>query len=149
MTTISHTAVARVLVGTAFAYVADYRTVPDWFFGVSRFVPLGHLDHGLGACFDVAIKVGPKAIRTTVEVTEFEPDRLITLQSQGTHGAVSRWTFAPGVDVGTTALSAEFVYSLPGGFAGRALGALVDPFATQAIRATDAALRRNLERAAG
>ena len=37
-----------------FAYVADYRNVPDWLFGVQTFEPVGDIDHGLGAVFDGA-----------------------------------------------------------------------------------------------
>lgn len=52
MTTINHTATAAVPVDRAFAHVADYRTVPTWFFGISRFVPQGTKDYGLGAVYE-------------------------------------------------------------------------------------------------
>ncbi len=134
-------------VATAFAYVADYRTIPDWFYGVSRFVPEGDLDHGLGARFAVDLKVGPKVRRSVVEVTGFESDRLIALQSMGSLKAVSTWSFeeAPG----GTRMQVEFSYDLPGGLAGKALGRIIEPFAAQAVRSTEATLRRNLEQSAG
>ncbi len=144
MTTIHHTATASVPVSTAFAHVADYRTVPQWFFGISRFVPQGEKDYGLGATYDSAVKIGPKEIGSVVEVTEFEEDRLITLKSIAGFKTTSRWTFSAVGDAATE-LAVEFTYDLPGGLAGRALGMIIEPFAVQAVKASEAALRRDLE----
>lgn len=144
MTTIHHTATASVPVSTAFAHVADYRTVPQWFFGISRFVPQGEKDYGLGATYDSAVKIGPKEIGSVVEVTEFEEDRLITLKSIAGFKTTSRWTFSAVGDTATE-LAVEFTYDLPGGLAGRALGMIIEPFAVQAVKASEAALRRDLE----
>ncbi|MET9325782.1 SRPBCC family protein [Tsukamurella sp. NPDC003166] len=144
MTTINHTATATVPVDRAFAHVADYRTVPTWFFGISRFVPQGEKDYGLGAVYDSAVKIGPKEIGSVVEVTEFDADRLITLKSISGFRTSSRWSFADAGD-GRTELTVEFTYDLPGGLAGKALGMIIEPFAVQAVKASEAALRRQLE----
>ena len=114
MTTIHHTASASVPLSTAFAHVADYRTVPQWFFGISKFVPQGEKDYGLGATYDSAVKIGPKEIGSVVRVTEFEEDRLITLTSIAGFKTTSRWTFSAAGDNGTE-LAVEFTYELPGG----------------------------------
>lgn len=144
MTTINHTATAAVPVDKAFAHVADYRTVPNWFFGISKFVPKGDKDYGLGATYDSAVKIGPKDIGSVVEVTEFEEGSLITLTSIAGFKTRSRWAFSA-VDAGNTKLDVEFTYELPGGFAGKALGMIIEPFAVQAVKASEAALRRDLE----
>ncbi|AUN40014.1 SRPBCC family protein [Tsukamurella tyrosinosolvens] len=144
MTTIHHTASASVPLSTAFAHVADYRTVPQWFFGISKFVPQGEKDYGLGATYDSAVKIGPKEIGSVVRVTEFEEDRLITLTSIAGFKTTSRWTFSAAGDNGTE-LAVEFTYELPGGLAGKALGMIIEPFAVQAVKASEAALRRDLE----
>ncbi|TWS18712.1 SRPBCC family protein [Tsukamurella asaccharolytica] len=146
MTTIHHTASASVPLSTVFAHVADYRTVPKWFFGISRFVPQGEQDYGLGATYDAAVKIGPKEIGSVVRVTEFEEDRLITLTSIAGFTTASRWTFTA-LDDATTELAVEFTYELPGGLAGRALGMIIEPFAIQAVKASESALRRDLEAA--
>lgn len=147
MTTINHTATAAVPVPTAFAHVADYRTVPQWFFGITRFVPQGDKDYGLGATYDSEVKIGPKAIGSVVQVTEFEEDRLITLKSIAGFKTSSKWQFADAGE-GRTELSVEFTYELPGGFAGKALGMIIEPFAVQAVKATESTLRKQLESAA-
>ncbi|HVG83809.1 MAG TPA: SRPBCC family protein [Vicinamibacterales bacterium] len=144
MTTINHTATAAVPVDRAFAHVADYRTVPQWFFGISRFVPQGAKDYGLGAVYDSAVKIGPKEIGSVVQVTEFDEGSLITLKSISGFRTTSRWRFRA-VDEGRTELAVEFTYDLPGGLAGKALGMIIEPFAVQAVKASEAALRRDLE----
>ncbi len=144
MTTINHTATASVPVSAAFAQVADYRTVPQWFFGISRFAPKGEKDYGLGATYDSAVKIGPKEITSVVEVVEFEEDRLITLKSIEGFRTTSRWRFRA-LDDTSTELSVEFTYELPGGLAGKALGMIIEPFAVQAVKASEAALRKDLE----
>ncbi|RVW07339.1 SRPBCC family protein [Prescottella agglutinans] len=141
---VRHKAVAVVPVDLAFAHIDDYRNVPDWMFGISRFDPIGDLDQGLGARYDAAMQIGPKALRSTVEITEWEQDRLITLTSVAGFGNRSSWMFAP-VDDDRTELSVDFGYELPGGLAGRALGKLIEPFVVTAIRQTEASLRARIE----
>ena len=50
---------------------------------------------------------------------------------------------------GQTRLDVVFRYSLPGGMAGKLLGAVVEPVVGQAIRHTESALRSQLEAAQG
>ncbi|WP_337455811.1 SRPBCC family protein [Prescottella sp. D32] len=141
---VRHKAVAVVPVDLAFAHIDDYRNVPDWMFGISRFVPIGDLDQGLGATYDATMQLGPKALKSTVEVTEWERDRLITLSSVSGFGNRSSWMFTP-VGDDRTELSVDFGYELPGGLAGKALGRLVEPFVTTAIKQTETNLRKQIE----
>ncbi|MDN5757133.1 MAG: SRPBCC family protein [Tomitella sp.] len=143
MITIRHSAVTRVPVEVAFEYLADYRTVPGWLFGISTFEPNGGPDYGLGATYDAAMKIGPKTLRSVVKITEWERNRLITLDSTSGFRNKSSWRFE--ADGDETRLSVDFGYELPGGLAGKTLGRLIEPFAGQAVRHTDATLRVNLE----
>ena len=45
-------------------------------------------------------------------------------------------------------MTVDFRYDLPGGLAGKALGKIIEPFVAQAIRHTDATLRRQVEQSA-
>lgn len=141
---VRHKAVAVVPVDLAFAHIDDYRNVPDWMFGITRFDPVGDCDQGLGARYDAAMQLGPKTMTSTVEVTEWERERIITLTSVAGFGTQSSWMFTP-VGGDRTELSVDFGYQLPGGLAGRALGKLIEPFVVTAIRQTEANLRRQIE----
>lgn len=145
MPTIHHTARARAPLALAFGHVDDYRTVPEWLFGVSQFEPAGDLDHGLGAVFDAAMKLGPVTIRTTVEVTAWEQDALIRLKSIKGFRNESTWRFTSlGPD--ETEINVDFSYDLPGGLAGRALGASIEPFIAATVKHSERSLREAVER---
>ncbi|WP_137723006.1 SRPBCC family protein [Prescottella subtropica] len=141
---VRHKAVAIVPVELAFAHIDDYRNVPDWMFGITRFDPIGEQVQGLGARYAAAMQIGPKTFTSTVEVTEWEQDRIITLSSVDGFGNRSSWMFAP-VGDDRTELSVDFGYELPGGVAGRLLGKLIEPFVVTAIKQTEANLRKQIE----
>ncbi|QBJ96244.1 SRPBCC family protein [Rhodococcus sp. ABRD24] len=141
---VRHKAVAIVPVDLAFAHIDDYRNVPDWMFGITRFDPISGLDQGLGAQYDAVMQLGPKAMTSTVEITEWEQNRLITLSSVAGFGNRSSWQFTP-IGDNETELSVDFGYELPGGLAGLALGKLIEPFVVTAIRQTESSLRRQIE----
>ncbi|NLU83235.1 SRPBCC family protein [Rhodococcus sp. HNM0569] len=143
MTEIHHSASAAVARSVAFAYVDDYRTVPEWFFGITQFDSIGDHDHDLGARYDAALRIGPKSFGSILEVTEWEQDRVIVLESIRGFTTRSRWRFDDAPD-GETRLTVDFAYELPGGLAGKALARIVEPFAVQAVRQTEATLRRKL-----
>ena len=127
----------------AFAYVNDHRSVPEWMFGVKRFDPVTDVTYGLGAAFAVVMNIGPKSLSSTIEVTEFVENELVRLESVEGFTAATLWRFAD-TDDGTD-VDVEFTYSLPGGLAGRALGAIIEPAVGQVVRHTDSALRSQLE----
>lgn len=141
---VRHSVIASVPIDIAFAYIDDYRTVPDWMFGVSEFRPIGEFDQGLGSTFAAVMQIGPTTVRSRLEVTEWDRDRVITLASLDGVANSSTWEFsAHGED--ESELTVDFAYKLPGGLAGRALGLIVEPFVETAVRNTEATLRRNLE----
>lgn len=143
---VRHEAVIKAPREQVFAYVDDYRNVPEYMFGVGRFTPTTDVDHGLGSIFETAIKVGPKELTSTVECTEWVDGELIKLASVKGFGADTEWRFADGDEPGTTVLSVLFGYTLPGGLAGKVLGGLIGPFAEQGVKYTEGKVRDAVER---
>ncbi|MET9200231.1 SRPBCC family protein [Gordonia sp. NPDC003585] len=125
-----------------FTYVNGYENVPEYMFGVQRFEPTSDITSGLGSVFDVTIDVGPKKLKSTVECTEWVENELIVLEAIEGFKADTTWKFAD-KDGGTQVL-VEFGYTLPGGLAGRALGAIIGPFASQGVRYTDSKIKAHL-----
>lgn len=141
---VHHTVRTQVPRSDVFAYVDDPANVPRWMFGVTEFEPQGTRDRGLGAVYDAVMKIGPKALRSTLEVTQWTEGEELILSSIDGFDVTTRWRFADGDD-GSTVVDVHFDYNLPGGLAGRALGALIEPVVGQAVRQTEAALRDALE----
>lgn len=144
MIRIQHSAVAHVPAELAFEYMSDHANVPKWMFGVSRFDPVGEQVRGIDATFDATMKLGPKALKSVLRVSDWEENKLITLESISGVQNTSSWRFEE-VGEGETRLDVTFTYSFPSGFAGKALERVVEPFVGEAIRHTDAAVRRQLE----
>lgn len=130
-------------VAVAFGYVANYRNVPDWLFGVSTFTPVGPRDHGLGSVFDAAMHIGVN-VTSRVEIDEFVEDRLMTLSSIKGFSVRMRWSFEErGPD--RTLITSEIGYGLPFGPAGKAMGKVVGPFIKQAASRSTAQLKAAIE----
>ncbi|GAA1481397.1 SRPBCC family protein [Gordonia sinesedis] len=127
----------------AFAYVADYRTVPRWFFAVRRFDPLSEQTEGVGATFAAEMTIGPKTMKSTVQITEWVENERIRLESIDGMVTDSTWSFRDNGHGGTV-LDVRFGYALPGGLAGRALAAIVEPVVGQAVRHTESTLREQV-----
>ena len=126
-----------------FAYVADYRTIPEWMFGVRKFEPVTDKDYGLGSVFDVSLSLGVP-INTRIETVEFEEGRVIGMDSVKGFKAKSRWYFeADGPE--RTKVTASVSYELPFGPAGRAMGKVMQPFVKQAVSHISHHLKSNLE----
>ena len=127
----------------SFAYVADYRTIPEWMFGIKKFEPVGEKDYGLGSVFDVSLSMGVP-INTRIETVEFEENQVIGMDSVKGFKARSRWSFeADGPD--RTKVTANVSYHLPFGPAGRAMGKVMQPFVRQAVNHISRHLKANLE----
>ena len=126
-----------------FAYVADYRTIPEWMFGVRKFEPVTDKDYGLGSVFVVSLSLGVP-INTRIETVEFEEGRVIGMDSVKGFKAKSRWYFeADGPE--RTKVTASVSYELPFGPAGRAMGKVMQPFVKQAVSHISHHLKSNLE----
>ncbi|MGH3433508.1 MAG: SRPBCC family protein [Thermocrispum sp.] len=145
MVDIHHTSTANAPVSLMFEYMDDYRMVPKWMFGLSRMEPLSEQTSGVGAVYDGSMKLGPKTLHSTVEVTRWERDEAIAMSSVKGFVNRSTWVFEA-VDDEHTRLRVDFVYELPCGLAGRALGKVIEPFVAVAIRHTESQLREQVER---
>ena len=137
-------AVAQTPIDVAFAYVDDYRNVPQWMFGVTTFDPIGTQLSGLGANFDAVMQLGPKAVKSKIRVTEWERDAAITLASYEGMTNSSNLTFKA-IDEEHTELTIVFGYEFPGGLAGKAVGRVLEPAIHAAIRKTEQNLRKAVE----
>lgn len=144
MPVVQTTIEVQASVEDAFAYVDNYRTVPEWMFGLVQFEPVGARDHGLGAIFDGTMKVGVP-LTSQVEVTAWEQDELIELSS--IKGIRNAWqfTFHP-VAADRCRVDVHVTYELPGGPIGKGMAAAVKPMVGVAVDRTTAAVRRHFER---
>ncbi|WP_132991768.1 SRPBCC family protein [Gordonia zhaorongruii] len=140
MTSIHREAETAVPREKVFAYVNDHTTVPKWMFGITSFEPTTDQVEGVGATFESVMRVGPKTFTSTMKVTEWVRDEVIAMTSIAGTDVQTAWRFADGSDPGSTRLTVDFDYQLPGGLAGRALSAIVEPVVGQAIRHTEQSL---------
>lgn len=115
-----------------FAYVSDYRNVPEWLYGVSQFAPITKNDRGLGSTFDASINLGI-TLHSTIETNAFEEGRSFGFDSVKGFRNWSHWTF-DAVDEQTTRITADVYYELPGGLAGKAMGRAIEPFVKIAVK---------------
>lgn len=141
---VEHSATCAAPVGFAFTYVADYRNVPTWMFGIRHFTPAGEQTSGVGAVFDTALHLGPTTLHLRADTTEWVDGSRVTMRAiKGIEGTI-RWDFQSlGEDV--TKVSATADYRVPGGLAGRALDRVIQAFIGPAIRHTEKQLREKIE----
>ncbi|MEV6559740.1 SRPBCC family protein [Nocardia sp. NPDC051756] len=141
---VEHSATCAAPAGFAFAYVADYRNVPKWMFGIRHFTPVGEQTFGVGAVFDTALHLGPTTLHLRADTTEWIDGARVTMRAiKGIEGAI-RWDFEAVGDVATE-VSATADYRVPGGLAGRALDRVIRAFIGPAIRHTEKHLREKIE----
>lgn len=141
MPKVSHESVVDAPREKVFAYVNDYRNTPELMTGMSKFEPTTEQTEGLGSIFDATMKFGPKAIETQLKCTEWVDGEKIVMTSISGFSVQTSWSFA---DAGAdqTKVTIEFDYSLPGGLAGKALGAVLGPGVGQAVKHTDVVLKK-------
>lgn len=144
MVDIHHEGSCAAPLDVAFAYLDDYRNATTWMFGLAAFTPAGELDCGLGAVFTGTFQVKPVKLTSTIEVTEWEQDRVIAFESIKGFRNWSTWHFAADGPE-RTVIRVTFSYELPGGLAGRALGKALEPIVAVSVRHSDEALRREIE----
>jgi uncharacterized membrane protein len=144
MVDIHHEGSCAAPVDIAFAYLDDYRHATTWMFGLHEFAPVGAQDQGLGAVFEGTFQVKPVKLRSTINVTRWEQNKLIAFESIKGFRNWSTWEFhADGPE--RTTIRVTFSYELPGGLAGRALGKALEPIVAVSVRHSDEALRREIE----
>jgi uncharacterized membrane protein len=127
----------------AYAYLADYREVPRWMYGVEKFEVVGDNDYGPGSEFDATVNLGVR-IRTRIRATEWEENRVIGMDSVKGFKVRSRWYFEADGDDRTT-VTAKISYELPFGPAGRTMGKVMGPFVKRAVTESAGTLVTNIE----
>jgi uncharacterized membrane protein len=144
MTTVHEYAESNVPVEFAFAYVDDYRNVPDWMYGLKKYEPAGEKDRGLGAVFEGTAKLGA-TLHTTVEVTEWVENELATIKSvKGFEVQISSRYKSLGPE--RSGVDVEIYYHFGGGLAGKALEKVCEPVFKIAIIHAKKAIIREVER---
>jgi uncharacterized membrane protein len=146
MVEIHHVGHCAAPVSFAFAYVDDYRNATTWMFGLTSLESVTEPQTGLGARYDGTFSVKPIKLASTVEVTEWEQDSVISLKSIKGFPNQSTWRFEPAGD-NATRLIILFSYDLPGGIAGKMLGRALEPVVALSVRHSDEALRKHIDAA--
>ena len=126
-----------------FAYVADYRNVQEWLYGIQKFVPTTEKDYGHRRRLrrqhppgrDAALDDRGDRLRGRAD------DRDGLHQGLQEHIEVDA---SRRPSPSTTRIIADVCYSLPGGIAGKALGKVIEPFVKIAVRHSSEHLARNV-----
>jgi len=146
VTQIVRTASCTAPVEVTFAYVADHRNIARWMPAIERFDPVGERIAGVGAIFDVTAHFGLR-LHTRIRAVEWVEERTIAMESVTGIAVATRFGFEPAGPDRTT-VTAEVDYALPGGLAGRAMGAVMTPVVRQALDHAQHRLVVEIERAA-
>ncbi|MGX1806092.1 SRPBCC family protein [Nocardia sp. NPDC055321] len=122
-------------VDQVFEYVADYRRLTEWVFGITRVRSVGNTDYGPGAVYEGAVDLGPKTLSATARISEWEENRVIGLES------VAGFEFTATLQLRAqatrhTALAIELVYGTSGGVAAKAVARGLEPLLAMAARHT-------------
>ena len=111
-----------------FECLSDYQRAEVFIEGLEELTPTGPKTEGEGAQFDAVLKVGPRTLRSTIEIAALEPGRSITWSSAGEDGQSLRFDLKP--DHGETSVSLVISYEEPGGLG----GAIIAPFVEHTVR---------------
>ncbi|WP_054813440.1 SRPBCC family protein [Nocardia arizonensis] len=130
----------------AFSYVADYRNIPKWMYGVSSIEPYGDKTYGEGALFDTSFTGGVTAITFRLATIDWQDGQLIALKSVRGPDVSARFEFERH-DEDKTLFRVGIGYPMLGGLAGRALRKVNDMLVGQAVRHVETNLRREVEAA--
>ncbi len=118
---------------TLLGCLADYKCAELCIEGLEQLAPTGGKTAGEGAKFDAVLQLGPRTLRTTIEITKLDSGRSITWASAGDEGQSLTFDLQPEQD--KTLVSLTVSYEEPGGIG----GALIALFVEQTVRkrATD------------
>lgn len=144
MSHVKQVTIAMVPVEFAFNYVADYRNMPDWVFGVRDCAQVGSQVSGVGTTFDSAIHLGPVAIKVRGEICQCQENTLVAMRTiKGMDGEAS-WAFAP-IDDNTVQITLDIAYTVPGGLAGMAIDRAIKVAVAPGLRHIEKHLREQLQ----
>ncbi|MEV6558189.1 SRPBCC family protein [Nocardia sp. NPDC051756] len=118
-----------------FEYIADYRRLTEWVFGITGVRAVSALDYGLSAVYEGSVDLGPKTLSSTARICGWEQDRLIALESLA--GFEFTATLRMRDESATrTAIELDLVYGTSGGIAARAIARGLEPLLAMAARHT-------------
>ncbi|MFB8005185.1 SRPBCC family protein [Nocardia sp. NPDC056000] len=140
MATIEQTCELAVPVDFAFEFVNDYRNVPEWAVGISRFQPVGAPEYGVGAVFDVAVSFGPLIRTLELVCVEWVRNELIRVTGVTEPELCLGLRFAAVGAADSTLLIETGHPRLRG--TDRAVGKLMAPLVQTALGVVDTRLRR-------
>jgi uncharacterized membrane protein len=110
---------------TVFAYVDAHKNTIKYMKGLTKWAPTTSVVHGKDAEFEVVMKAGPRDLRSVVRITAWTENRTIAWKSIDGFKQTGKWVFGRSGDHTDAIFDME--YDLGGGFAGRLLGAAVEP----------------------
>lgn len=109
----------------AFAWVADHRNAAGALDGVTRWEPRGAQTEGVGARFDVEMRVFGFPIRTVLGLDLWDPPTSLGWRSEsGSIAQRGRWRFK--ARPGGCEVTLEIAYQPPGGLAGNLIAGRAD-----------------------
>lgn len=135
MAEVSFVATCDAPVDVAFEYIDDYRNVTEYWHGMESYQPVGDLDHGLGAVFEAASKVGPSTLRSTVKAVEWEKSALLVYKSVAGMDSSTSFVFSA-VDESHCTVEFRIGFTLPGGIVGRTMEKTLEPFINAVVKNT-------------
>lgn len=141
---VEHSAICAAPVDFTFAYTSDYQNVPKWMMGIDKLDPVGDRTRGVGAVFDTAVDLGPKALHLRMEVVDWVDNKALAFAITKALDADLLWRFESTGEY-ETRISAVADYRIPGGLAGRMLDKLIQAFTRVAIKHADKQLRAQIE----
>lgn len=141
---VEHSAICAAPVDFVFAYTSDYRNVPQWMMGIDELDPVGDQTRGVGAVFDTAVDLGPKALQLRMEVVDWVEGETLAFTITKALDADLLWRFESTGD-GETRISAVASYTIPGRLAGRMLDPLIQAFARVAVKHAERHLSAQIE----
>lgn len=125
--------------GFVFEYLSDLRHAGEWVLGVEELEVVGAKEKGLGTVYRGSIRLGTKVLHSEVGVTAWSDQEMIAMESVSGFANQSVWHF---FDRGEeTEVVADVDYQLPGGIAGRALGHVIEPIVTAAVKHSERKIR--------
>lgn len=142
-TTIEQSVEIGVPVNEVFEYLDDFTNAKEWLYGLKEIRPVGDQLQGVGATYEGVMKLGV-TLTSRLTCTVWEKDRLLEIDSVKGIQNTQRWTFTE-LAPDRTRLDAHISFSLPGGPAGKAMGATVKPLIGVAVKHTTERLVQNLE----
>lgn len=143
MTQILSSSTISVPTTFAFDYVTDFSLMPEWLYGIQEIRCVNNVPSGVGARYEGSIKVGA-TLRSSIEVTAQEPNRLLATESRAGITNQTSWLFRELAEE-LTEIHMTIDYELPGGIAGRVLAKAIEPFISTSVTSTERNLKSNLE----